>query len=319
MKQVLRISGGLFLLLVVVFGAFIALNWQADTSVEQLKTKWATPPSQFADIEGMQLHFRDEGLRDDPTPIILIHGTSASLHTWDDWVEILKTEHRVIRFDLPAFGLTGPDPDNDYTIENYADTVIALLDHLQVKESILVGNSLGGYVAWATTIIYPDRVKQLTLIDASGYPFESQSVPIAFKIANTPVLNKIMNKVLPRSVVRSSLENVYGDPSQVTDGLVNRYFELTTRKGNRQALTERFRQTRPGPIADKMSEIKQPTLIMWGGQDRLIPTENGERFNREIQNSQLVRFDELGHVPHEEAPMKTVAAFKAFIAEQHTR
>lgn len=128
-----------------------------------------------------------------------------------------------------------------------------------------------------------------------------------------------MNKVLPRSVVRSSLENVYGDPSQVTDGLVNRYFELTTRKGNRQALTERFRQTRPGPIADKMSEIKQPTLIMWGGQDRLIPTENGERFNREIQNSQLVRFDELGHVPHEEAPMKTVAAFKAFIAEQHTR
>jgi pimeloyl-ACP methyl ester carboxylesterase len=315
MRRVLRLFCWLLLLVFVSFVTFIVVNWAPDRSVEELKSRWARPPSQFIEIEGMQVHLRDEGPREDPTPIVLLHGTSSSLHTWDGWVNALKNEHRVIRFDLPAFGLTGPSPDNNYTIESYSQFVVAVLDKLQIDHYILAGNSLGGYVAWATAVLHPGRVKQLILIDSSGYPYEAQSVPIAFTIANTPVLNRLMEYVLPRGIVENSLKNVYGNPLLVTPELIDRYYDLATRPGNRQALVERFGQTQPGAFAKNVSTIKLPTLILWGGRDNLIPSYFGERFHKEIAGSKLVLFNELGHLPQEEAPVRTVSVLKEFLAQ----
>lgn len=314
MKLTLRILGWSLLVLITAAGVFIAANRVPDRSVDDLKAAWAPAPSQFIPIAGMQVHLRDEGPRGDQTPIVLLHGTSASLHTWDGWVQALKDNHRVIRYDMPAFGLTGPAPDGNYAIENYVAVVLAVLDQREVKRCVLAGNSLGGYVAWATAVLHPERVERLVLIDASGYPYQSQSVPIGFRIARTPVLNRLMQDVLPRSFVEKSLKNVYGDPSKVTPTLVGRYFDLTTRAGNRRALAERFRQTQPGPLAERVPELRLPTLILWGGRDRLIPPPSGERFHKEISGSTLVRFDELGHVPQEEDPARTVAALKEFLA-----
>ncbi|REL26550.1 alpha/beta hydrolase [Thalassotalea euphylliae] len=311
----MKVLGWLLLVILVTSIILIAVYWQADKSLEELKPKWAPAPSQFVNVQGMQVHLRDEGPRDDPNPIVLIHGTSSSLHTWDGWTDELKSTRRVVRFDIPAFGLTGPSPDNNYTIESYASFIVAMLDHLNIEQGVLAGNSLGGYVAWATAVIYPDRVSQLALVDTSGYPFTPKSTPIGFIVANTPILNKLMEKVLPRSMIESSIINLYGDPSIITPELVDRYFDLTVRAGNRQALAQRFRQTKPGTYADKISTITQPTLIIWGGQDRLIPPELGDHFHREIPDSELVMFDELGHLPHEEAPLETVAVFKRFIAK----
>ena len=317
MRFVLRLFNWFLLLFVVSAVTFIAVNWAPDRPVKELQSRWAPSPSQFMEIDGLQVHFRDEGLREDSTPIVLLHGTGASLHTWNGWVEALKNEHRVIRFDMPAFGLTGPSPENNYTIEYYSKVVVAVLDKLQIKRCILAGNSLGGYVAWATAVLHPSKVEQLVLIDASGYPIEAQSVPIGFKIARTPVLSRLMRHVLPRGIVESSLKSVYGNPSLVTSELIDRYYDLATRAGNRQALVERFRQTQAGPLAKSVSGIQIPTLILWGGRDKLIPSALGERFHKEIVGSQLVIFDELGHVPQEEEPAKTVIAFKQFLAHQN--
>ena len=315
MRRVFKLIGWLFLLLVVAAVTFIVVNWVPDRSVEELKARWAQSPSQFVEIAGMQVHLRDEGPREDSTPIVLLHGTSSSLHTWDGWVNALNDEHRVIRFDMPAFGLTGPSPDNNYTIENYSRIVVAVLDNLQIDHCVLAGNSLGGYVAWATAVLHPGRVERLILIDASGYPYQAQSVPIGFKIVRIPVLNRLMEEVLPRGIVESSVKNVYGNPSLVTPELIDRYFDLTTRAGNRQALVERFRQTQPGSLAKFVPELKLPTLILWGGRDRLIPPDIGDRFHKEIVGSKLVRFNELGHVPQEEDPTRTVTALREFLAQ----
>jgi pimeloyl-ACP methyl ester carboxylesterase len=124
-----------------------------------------------------------------------------------------------------------------------------------------------------------------------------------------------MEKVLPRGIVEKSVENVYGDPTLVTPELVDRYFELTTRAGNRQALAQRLSQMHPGQFAKRIPELKLPTLILWGGLDRLIPLEMGDRFHKDIVGSQLVHFNQLGHVPQEEDPMKTVTVFKEFLAQ----
>ena len=314
MRLMLKIIGWSLLVLVAVAVVFMVANRVPDRTVEELKARWAPPPSQFVQIAGMNMHLRDEGPSNDQTPIVLLHGTSASLHTWDGWVQALKDSHRVIRYDMPAFGLTGPSPDGNYTIENYVRVVIAVLDKLNVRRCVLVGNSLGGYVAWATAVLYPERVDHLVLVDAGGYPYKSQSVPIGFKIARTPVLNSLMKDVLPRSMVEASVRNVYGNPSHVTPELVDRYFELTTRAGNRKALAERFRQTQPGPLTERIPEIRIPTLILWGGRDRLISPELGDRFHKEITGSKLVRFEDLGHVPQEEDPVRTVTALKEFLA-----
>ena len=317
MTYATRIIAGVLLLVVgAMSAAFIA--WRVpDQPVSALQARWAPPPSQFIAVRGMQVHVRDEGPRDDAVPIVLLHGTGASLHTWDGWTRELTRERRVIRFDLPGFGLTGPSPDGVYSIESYVDTVLALADTLGVQRFILAGNSLGGYVAWATAVLHPERVERLVLVDAAGYPFQSQSVPLAFRIARTPLLNVLMRDVLPRGVVESSLRDVYGDPTKVTPDLVDRYFDLASRAGNRAALVARFDQTKPGSLAERVPEIQVPTLILWGGKDRLIPLEFGERFARDIRRSRLAAFDSLGHVPHEEDPARTVGAVLPFIQSEH--
>jgi pimeloyl-ACP methyl ester carboxylesterase len=307
-----KLVGGLILLLFLCVAVLVIVYRVPDRPVEELTAKWAPPPSQFVDLAGMQVHLRDEGPREGLTPIVLLHGTSASLHTWDGWADALKHERRVIRFDLAGFGLTGPSPVNNYSIEHYASTVIAVLDYLDVDQAVLAGNSLGGNIAWVTALLYPERVGGLILVDTSGLPFEAQSVPIGFKIAATPLLNKLVEGVLPRGIVESSVKNVFGDPSLVTSDLVDRYFDLTTREGNRQALAERVRQTKL-TLVDRVPELNLPTLIMWGELDRLIPLEVGEAFNAQIQNSTLVVFDGLGHAPQEEDALTTVNEVKRFL------
>ena len=309
------IGKGLALVLAaVVFFALVGLvlTWAPDRPVSELKSRWAQAPSQFVAVGGMQVHLRDEGPRDDPTPIVLLHGTSASLHTWQGWTEALRGQRRVIRFDLPGFALTGPHPQDDYSIDAYARFVVAMLDQLGVQKVVLGGNSLGGQIAWATAAANPQRVERLVLVDSAGYPFEPKSIPIGFKIARIPALAPLMQNTLPRGMVESSVRNVYGDPAKVTPELVDLYYDMTVREGNRRALGKRLAQ----PMAsapERIASLKMPTLIIWGGQDRLIPPDNAAKFAKDIAGSELVMFDALGHVPHEEDPAATVAAAKKFL------
>ena len=316
MKLTLRILGVLLIAILVFAVAGIIATWAPDRSVESLKARWAPAPSQFVAVQGMQVHLRDEGPRDDPTPIVLLHGTAASLHTWDGWAAALVAQNRrVIRFDLPAFGLTGPHPQADYSIAAYARFVVAVLDKLAVPQVVLGGNSLGGEIAWATAVAAPARVQKLLLVDAGGYPFVAQSVPIGFQMARLPGLRWLMQQVLPRGVIEKSAKSVFGDPAKVTPEMVDRYYELTLRAGNRQALGQRFEQLvqAHGRDAGQIKTITQPTLVIWGGQDRLIPPDNAAKFGQDIKGAKVVLFPALGHVPHEEDPRATVTEVISFL------
>ena len=299
--------------LLALFALAVGLNWAPDRPVETLMARWAQPPSAFIDVRGLKVHVRDEGPRDDPAPLVLIHGTSSSLHTWEGWVAAFKGERRVITMDLPGFGLTGPNARDDYRTAAYVSFVIDLLDTLAVKKCVLAGNSLGGEIAWQVAVAAPGLVERLILVDAAGYPLQSQSIPIGFRIARTPGLNRIMEFTLPRSLVASSVRNVYGDAARVTPELIDRYEALTLRTGNRRALVRRFEQSDLGADAARIAKIRQPTLILWGGRDRLIPVDNARRFEHDIAGSRLVIFDDLGHVPHEEDAARTAAAVRDFL------
>jgi pimeloyl-ACP methyl ester carboxylesterase len=313
MKTRTKILTAALSVVVLIIGVAVATSWAPDQPVSVLAARWAPPPSKFVQIAGMNVHLRDEGPADDPMPIILIHGTSASLHTWEGWASALRSQHRVVSFDLPGFGLTGPAPTGDYSAEANVRFMRALLDRLDIQHCVLAGNSLGGNIALETAYALPDRVDELVLVDSGGYPTVSTSVPIGFRVARIPGLNRLMQSMLPRGLIESSLRNVYGDPAKVTPALVDRYFDMTLREGNRSALLQRFGQTNFGSQSSRIATLKLPTLIIWGGRDRLIPPENAEHFHRDIAGSRLVVFGDLGHVPQEEDPARTVAALENFL------
>jgi pimeloyl-ACP methyl ester carboxylesterase len=297
-------------------GIFIAATWAPERTVAELQARWAPPPSVFIDVAGMKLHLRDEGPRDDPSPIVLLHGSGSSLHAWEGWVAALKAQRRVITLDLPGFGLTGPSPDGVYTVDNDVRVVIALLNKLGIARCVLGGNSLGGAVAWRTALAHPSRVDKLILVDAGGYPSHSTSIPLGFRLARMPVVSWLLQNTLPRFLVVQGMRDVFGDPAKVTPEMVDRAVELTQREGNRRAFIERARQRSSASLAPRIPELRLPTLVMWGGRDRLIPPDDAERFHRDIAGSTLAMFDDLGHAPEEEDPVRSVAAVKQFLGLQ---
>jgi pimeloyl-ACP methyl ester carboxylesterase len=312
MKRVGKIALGVLGVLVLVLAVFVAATWAPDRPVDALKPRWAQPPSTFVKVQGMDVHLRDEGPRDDPTPIVLLHGTSSSLHTWEGWARALRTHHRVIRFDLPGFGLTGPHPEGRYDAAAYTSFMRAMLDQLSIKQCVIAGNSFGGYVAWQTALVDP-RVRRLVLVDSGGYPNPNAKMPLGFKLAKMPVIKHLAAYSLPRSVIEKSLRNVYGDETKVTPELIDLYYDLAVRAGNRTALIKRFEQTTYAS-GEEVAKVKVPTLILWGGKDRLIPPEIAAQFHRDIAHSELVTFDALGHVPHEEDPVATIVPVLAFVS-----
>lgn len=303
----LLLAGLVFFALAGVFAV-----WAPDKPLSELTPRWAQPPSQFLLVGGMQVHLRDEGPRDDPVPIVLLHGTADSLHTWDGWSAALRGQRRVIRFDLPGFGLTGPDPQADYSIDAYVRFVLAVLDTLGVHSVVLGGNSLGGQIAWQTAYAQPQRVRQLVLVDAAGYPVAPIDVPLAFRLARSWPANLLLDWVLPRGLVQASVHNVVGDPSAVRSEEVDRYYDMAVRAGNRRALVQRLVLPDPDE-SQRIRSLRVPTLVLWGERDRLIPLQAGRRFAQDIPGSRLVVFEGLGHVPQQEDPLRTVAEVQRFL------
>lgn len=219
----------------------IAVVYKADIPVGELKKKYASEASQFVEVDGMQVHYRDEGNALDTVPLVLIHGTAASLHTWDTCTKEWIKNHRVIRFDLPAFGLTGPNAENDYSMERYSEFVNQLLKKLNINHCYLVGNSLGGRITWEYTLRHPEKVEKMILVDASGYTFDSDNAgTLAFILGKTPVLKNLLKYLMSRSVIEKSVKTAYADDEKVNDVLVDRYMDLALREGNRSAFVARL-------------------------------------------------------------------------------
>ncbi len=301
-----------FCIVVFLFFIFILYGYR-DIPVDELKEKYAPSPSAFIMVDDMNVHYRDEGSIIDTLPIVLIHGTSSSLHTFDKWADNLKIKKRIVRMDLPGFGLTGPFPNRDYSIDNYVIFIEHFLSLKGIKKCILAGNSLGGQIAWQFTVKNPEMVDKLILIDAAGYPLESKSIPIAFRFARIPVLNKLLIFITPRFMVRSSVEDVYADKTKVSESLVDRYFELTLREGNRQALVDRMMLWMDTSAINLIKNIKHPTLVLWGEQDLLIPTSQAYRFHDDLPNDTLIILKHSGHVPMEENPQESLDALLTFL------
>jgi pimeloyl-ACP methyl ester carboxylesterase len=309
-KWVRRIGAG-FLAITLLFVVVIAWAWKGDIPLDELKSRWATGASRFVEVDGMRVHYRDEG---SGLPILLIHGTGSSLHTWDAWTTALSSSRRVVRFDLPGFGLTGPEPRADYRIDTYVEFVDHFASRLGLGHFALAGNSLGGEIAWRFAAAHPSEVTELILVDAGGYPRTTER-PLVFRIGGMPGLSALMGHLDPRMLVERTTRQCYGDPTRVTPELVQRYYEMSLRAGNRAAFGARTSL----PLDDRTSELRSlhvPTLVLWGDKDALIPVSNAGRFAADIQGALVHTYPDLGHVPMEEDGPRTAADVREFLEKR---
>jgi pimeloyl-ACP methyl ester carboxylesterase len=309
-KRLLMILGTLAILVTAAFLIFRV----PDTDPAAMRAKYGGPPSQFVDLgNGLTVHLRDEGPRD-AMPIVLLHGSNADLHTWQQWTDRLKSRYRVIRFDQRGHGLTGADSAGDYSRAAFAADVDRVADKLGLERFVLAGNSMGGGIALDYALSHPDRLAGLVLVDAAGAPLvEKAKGNIGFTIARTPVVGRLMGQITPRWLVEKSLRQSVSNEAIVTPAMVDRYWELLRYPGNRAATMERF-STAPRPFApDALSRLRVPTLIIWGAQDPLIPQSSGQWLADHIPGAQIEVLPGIGHIPMEEAPDASVAVLDKWL------
>lgn len=306
-------------IVVVAIGLLPVVFRVPDISAAKLRAKYTNAASEFIAVApGLSVHVRDEGRKDAPV-LMLIHGSNASLQTWEPWVARLGDRYRLISLDLPGHGLTGPSPTDDYSAAGFGSVISAVAKAKRLDRFALAGNSMGGWVAWNFANAHPDVVSGLILVDAAGAPSKTKSEPpLAFKIARLPVIRDIAIGITPRGLIEKSVHQTLAVQSVITPAMVDRYWELLRYPGNRAATLVRFSTPRTEPDPANLSRITAPTLILWGREDHLIPVDASEWFAKAIPHAKVIVYDGVGHAPMEEVPDRSAGDVAAFLASLHT-
>lgn len=311
MKKAIKII--LVLLVTVIVGGALyaaALRPNLVVSKAEDKARFTQPTSHFLHWRGADIHYTDEG---QGIPVVMIHGFGGSFLNWNKLRDETKDDYRVIRLDLPGFGLSDlPEPDGEKTdfVQQYRDFMTFFIDTLHLDSFYLVGNSMGGMMAWGTAADHPDKVKKLVLISSAGYDLEKISNKVA-RFMKIPFMERLFTRGLPLSSSQSSAENVYADHSKINPESVRNNNMMWNKEGNIHAACA---IVRGGHYPDSaiITKVQCPTLILWGREDKIVPVEHASRFQRDIKGSQLLIFDTCGHCAMLERPDETAAAIKKF-------
>jgi pimeloyl-ACP methyl ester carboxylesterase len=312
----MRVLRSLLLVLAFATAGIFLWGYAPDIEPGELRRKYANSTSQFIDVGGgLTMHVRDEGKRDGPV-LVLLHGSNASLHTWEPWTARLKTKYRIISIDQIGHGLTGPNPTRQYDSAAFVGTLDAALMKLGISRFALAGSSMGGWVAWEYALAHPEKVTKLVLIDSAGPPDDpGQSISLGFRIQQTPLVGQISTVITPRSMVASSYRNVVADSRVATEAKIERTWQLIRYPGNRQATLDIIAaRPKQRQHAGQLGSIRIPTLILWGEKDTNIPVSGADWFAARIPGSVKIIYPGIGHLPMEEAADRSAADLDAFLS-----
>lgn len=329
----MRVFIGIVVILAAAFGIFFYLHTVPDIPRSVLEAKYATPPSQFVTLTypsslpdsgatsapyTARAHYRIRG-RDDAPAIVLLHGSNASLFTWEPWSKALSDRYRVVSVDLPGHGLTGATADHDYSQQGMVNFVAAFVDKLGLKTFVLAGNSMGGGVAAHFAETHPDRVRALILVDAAGMPSkQGDSVPLAFRLLRQAWLRPLLSRIDPKPLVREGLGDAIVHKKILTEQMIDLYSDMARMEGSREATAERFSQydAKSGTfVKDHVGALTMPVLILWGEQDHLIPVAAAATWHDAVPGSKVIVYAGTGHIPMEEIADQTQRDVRKFLAD----
>ena len=283
--------------------------WTPDLERAELEKRYVASKPQIIEVDGLQVHYKATGPEGAPA-LLLLHGFGSSLQAWDDWSVKLEQKYRVIRLDLPGFGLTGASPANDYSEEKDLATLTHFADKLGLEKFSVMGHSMGGKMAWSLAASQPERVQALVLMAPDGFP---ETKDIGTKPYEVTAVMGLIKYVFPKYLVRKSIEPAFSDAGALNDALVNRYFDMLRAPGVRGAILNRSNQTIYTDPVPRLKAIKAPTLLIWGEQDQMIPSTNAQSYAHVLSNSTTVIVPKLGHLLQEEQPDKGLTAVMQFL------
>jgi pimeloyl-ACP methyl ester carboxylesterase len=334
-EAIMRWFVGIIIAILVLLGVGYWLISAPDIPAATLEAKYATPPSRFVALSYLsalpgaavsaaptaRAHYRIRGAADAPV-LLLLHGSNASLFTWEPWSKALSDHFRVVSVDLPGHGLTGPTANHDYTQAGMANFVLALADKLGLKRFALAGNSMGGGVAARFAEEHPERVAALILVDAAGMPSgQGDHTPIAFTLLRQPWARTLLSGLNPKPLVREGLNDAIVRKAVLTPQMIDLYSDMARREGSRDATAERFTESAAEDhayVKAHTAALTMPTLILWGQEDHLIPVAAAHLWNKTLPGSKLVIYPATGHIPMEERAAETATEVRAFLTA-HSR
>ena len=283
--------------------------WTPDLDRADLERQYARAGSQFVQTPGLRTHVQIEGPAHAPV-VLLLHGFGSSLQTWDAWGQGLAYEYRVVRLDIAGFGLTGPAEPGDYSDEADVQRLLAVVDQLGLPRMTVVGHSMGGRLAWHFAAAHPQRVDKLVLIAPDGFPDPQAKSDRTYDV---PAWMGVARYALPRWMIKKGVASAYADPSRLDDDTARRYQDMLLAPGVRQAVLARMAQTRNRDPLPWLQRLTMPTLLLWGAQDGMIPAENSMDYQRAMPHAQRVVMPDVGHLPHEEQPQRSLQAVRDFL------
>lgn len=282
-----------------------------EIPLSELRSRYESVHSRYAMIQGMNVHFTDQG---HGQVIVLLHGILFSLHTWEAWAEYLKKDYRVISIDLPGFGLTGPHPQKKYHPDDYVEFLSEFIQHLDIHDFHLAGNSMGGLIAWLFTRKFPNKIGKLILLNPGAYHFKPSKILKHILDSKLLILAKL---TAPRILFNLGLKDVYSNKQRITPEISRRYHELFLREGNREAMLELAKILTEINLKDELKKqikyIKNPILLQWGTDDKWLPSTQINKWENDAKNITVIKYAGVGHIPMEETPKMTVIDAKSFI------
>ncbi len=289
--------------MVKTFALLSLIFISAYSNAENIREKWSskTDGSKFIDVRGTNVHYRDFG---SGNPIVLLHGICDSLHTWRKWKDtIVESGYRYIAIDIPGFGLTN-GKEIPYNSKGYSEFLHHLFKKLDIKRPIVIGNSLGGYIAWNYALDYPKDIEKLVLLSPAGYPL---SPPFIVKTSNNKFLKWIAKNFTTRMTSDIIARGVFFNRNKMEEQDLERFYDLFKLEGNFDRYMKVFEEImKLKDHTPNLSELKTPTLLIWGKEDSWIPFDQSKFWQRDVKNLTFFKLEDIGHTPQLETPMKSV-------------
>jgi pimeloyl-ACP methyl ester carboxylesterase len=284
-----------------------------------LIARYRLPQSRFVTIEGVDLHYTDEG---QGRPLVLMHGNIGSLRMWEGWVApLVAAGYRVIRLDFPGHGLTGPDtvwrrPNPPESMDRYRSLTTGLLDHLGVARCAIAATSFSGIVAYRMAARQPERVSALALINSGGLPRTRETDPN--RVRGTRFEQWRDRRTFTRARMERVLTGLMAPERPPSPALIAEYHDLQNMQGRQmeRALGTPF--YRSGDVAGTLALVRQPTLILWGDYPGLLDVGQARQFQSLLVNAPVTLrvYPGVGHLLPIEAAEAGSRDLIAFLAGQ---
>ncbi len=265
---------------------------------------------------GLRINYRVQGNLKGKD-ILFIHGGGDSQGTWDRLANSLKDKYRIITFDLPGHGLTDPLPGNDYSISKFVEYTEIVVERLNVSDFVIVGHSFGGETAVNYVFKNPGKAKTMVLLAPGGFiqPYEREASGQIAGLTDEQVKQYYFPEFTgTKEEFKRGFKDYYFNMDDMTDETLTRLYNIGRYKKNRGAVAQfNVNHLRDDKDFENLHIIEIPTLILWGKRDKIVAVETANRFKREIKEAEVILYDNVGHMIHEEESEKVISDVESFI------